>query len=62
MLSLYCTVELQDVLLQEKKFLKHVKEELVSTADIQVSFQILPLVPVVLYANQIICRFIIAEI
>ncbi|CAH8579914.1 unnamed protein product [Schistosoma mattheei] len=35
MLSLYCTVELQDVLLQEKKLLKHVKEELVSTADIQ---------------------------
>ncbi|CAI2732124.1 unnamed protein product [Schistosoma spindalis] len=27
--------ELQDVLLQEKKLLKHVKEELVSTADIQ---------------------------
>ncbi|CAI2732125.1 unnamed protein product [Schistosoma spindalis] len=29
--------ELQDVLLQEKKLLKHVKEELVSTADIQIS-------------------------
>nr|AAW24702.1 SJCHGC05897 protein [Schistosoma japonicum] len=35
MLFDYCSSELRDVLLQEKNLLKHFKEELVSTTDIQ---------------------------